>query len=414
MVTDMNKKMEEYAELLVATGANAQKGQTLVINCPVDCADLGRLCAEKAYDRGAREVFMLWGDDALSRMKYLRAEDSIFDEMPEWQAQMFDSQAETNTARLVIYGSDPEALLGVDPGRIQRAQQASGKRLEQYYAAQMMNKFQWCIGAYATRPWAKKVFPGIPEEEALERLWNAIFAAVRVEGDGKATEKWVEFIKSIKQRLDILNGHRFKYLKYKNALGTDLTVELPEGHIWTGVGERSTGVGVDFIANIPSEEVFTAPKRDGVNGVVAASKPLALSGNLVKGLRFTLRDGKIIEATADEGEEFLKKSIETDEGASYFGEVALVPYNSPISNTGILFYNTLFDENASCHFAYGKAYPTCVADTEGKSKEELLAMGINDSFVHEDFMVGTPDLSIVGVKPDGTEVPVFTDGNFAF
>lgn len=414
MVSNMDKKMEEYAELLVTTGANVQKGQPLVISCPVDCADLARLCAEKAYDLGAKEVSVIWGDDNLSRMKYLRAEDSIFDEMPEWQGMMYDNHVDTRSARLHISGSDPEALMGVDPMRIQRFQQAAGKRLENYNEAQMRNEFQWCIGAYAAKPWAKKVFPDRTEDEAVERLWDAIFTAVRVEGDGRATEKWADFLITIEKRLAILNGYRFKYLKYKNSLGTDLTVELPEGHIWTGVGERCTGVGVDFIANMPSEEVFTAPHRDGINGVVYASKPLVLSGNLIKDLRFTLKDGKIIEAAAEQGEDFLKKSIETDEGAAYFGEVALVPHDSPISNTGILFYNTLFDENASCHFAFGKAYPTCVAGTEGKSKEELIAMGVNDSFVHEDFMVGTPDLSITGVKGDGTEIPVFTDGNFVF
>lgn len=408
----MENKMKEYAELLVRAGANVQRGQELFIFSSVESADLARLCTEEAYAAGAREVTVVWNDDAVSRMKYLKADPAVFDEMPPWLAAMYDYQCDVNAAKLVIYGSDPELLKGVEPAKIQRWQQTTGKRLERYTTAQTANEFQWCIGAYATKSWAKKVFPQFEVEEAVSSLWDAIYSAVRVEGDGGAADRWEKFVTSMKRRIGILNEYNFRYLKYRSELGTDLMVELPRGHYWSGASERAKN-GVEFIANIPSEEIFTLPKKDGVNGTIVASKPLPLSGNIVDGIRMTLKDGKIVEALADVGQEFLKKALETDEGAPYLGEVALVPFNSPISNSGILFYNVLFDENASCHFAFGEAYPL-IHGAASKSKDEKLALGINQSFVHEDFMVGTADMSITGITGEGKEVPVFTDGNFAF
>lgn len=408
----MNHRMKEYAELLIRAGVNVQEGQTLFIYSPVDCADLARLCVERAYDAKAQEVVLVWSDDFVARQKYLRADGGVFDQMPEWLGAMYDYQCEISAPKLVISGSDPEALKGVDPNRIQRWEQASGKRAEKYWDAQMNNKFQWCIGAYATPSWAKKVFPQFSESEAVQKLWDAIYAAVRVEGDGGAIGRWEAFCEKGKRRIDILNNYNFKSLIYQNSLGTNLTIDLPEGHFWSGGAEKSAA-GVSFIANIPTEEVFTAPQRDGVNGKVVASKPLVLSGNIVRDFYFELENGKIVRYDAASGKEFLKKALETDEGASYLGEVALVPYDSPISNSGILFYNTLFDENASCHFAFGEAYP-CVYGAGEKSKDDQKALGLNQSFVHEDFMVGTPDLSITGITFDGQKIPVFIDGNFTF
>lgn len=408
----MEEKLKEYAKLLVEKGTNIQNGQHLSISASVECAELVRLCSETAYDMGAACVDVVWSDDSLSRMKYLRASDEVFEKIPEWMGVMYDSQLEQGTARLVISGTDPELLAGADPMRIQKWQQATGKRLERYSAAQMASKFQWCIGSFATRRWAEKIFPDFTGDEAISRLWDEIFKSVRVQGDGGACDRWTDFVASMKRRIDILNSHAFKYLEYKNALGTDLTVELPEGHYWSGASEK-TPEGVEFIANIPSEEIFTLPKRDGVNGTVVASKPLVLAGNIIQSIKMTLKDGKIVSAKADTGEEILKKVLETDEGASFLGEVALVPYDSPISNTGTLFYNTLFDENASCHLAFGEAYPM-ITGAGDLPRDEKIALGINQSFVHEDFMIGTEDLSIIGVTKDGERVPVFIDGNFAF
>lgn len=276
----------------------------------------------------------------------------------------------------------------------------------------MRNIFPWCIASVPTAAWAKKVFPKLSETEAIGALWRAIFRTVRVGGDGKAVERWNEHIEAMARRKQILTDYQFKALHYRNALGTDLVVELPKHHVWEAGAERTQN-GDRFCANMPTEEVFTAPKRDGVNGVVVASMPLVENGNIIDNFRLTLKDGKIVEVAAETGEEILRHAISVDEGASYLGEVALVPCDSPISNENILFYNTLFDENASCHFAFGDAYP-CVVGAETMSKEERKAAGLNHSITHVDFMVGTPDLSIVGITESGEEIPVFIDGNFAF
>lgn len=406
----MNPKLKEYAELLVRTGLNVQKGQHVNIFSPVDCAVLARACTQACYDAGASEVTVMWNDDQISRMKYLLADDAAFDEMPAWLKCFYDSALKKKCPHLCILGDDPESLKGVDPSRIQRWRQVSGKAIESYYKAQTNNDFQWLCAACATPAWADMVFPGA--ENAVEQLWDAIFSAVRVTGDGKATERWAAHTEKQKVLVDQLNNYAFTSLHYRNSLGTDLTVGLPENHFWTGASEQA-GTGVEFIANLPTEEIFTLPHMNKVNGRVYASKPLSLNGNLVDGFWMELKDGKIIDLHADLGEEYLRKSVTLDEGSSYFGEVALVPYNSPINNTGLLFYETLFDENAACHFAFGEAYP-CIHGADKLSSEEQKALGINQSINHVDFMVGTSDLEIIGTTPDGREIKIFENGNFAF
>ena len=408
----MQNKLSEYAKVIVQVGANVQKGQTLVIACPVECAEFGHLIAEEAYNAGAREVVMRWVDDLLARMKYLRADDAVFDDMPEWFRMFFYEYADKKAALVTISASDPEYLKGVDPDRLRRYAIVSGRELKGFRDMQMRNDFPWCVVSIPTTVWATKVFPGVSDEEAVGKLWDAILSIVRVSGDGLAVERWGEHLARLNKRAETMNGYKFKKLIYKNSLGTDLVVEMHEKAKWVGVGEKA-GTGFNFVANMPSEEIFTLPKRDGINGVICSSIPLSLDGTLVKDIRFTVKNGKIVEATASEGLETLMKKLDVDEGARYFGEIALVPYNSPISNMGILFYNTLYDENASCHFAFGKAYPA-FADTADISDEELKARGANDSYVHVDFMIGTSDLSIVGETADGQLTPVFIDGDFAF
>ena len=407
----MEEKLQEYARLLVRVGLNVQRGQTLVISSPVECAYFARLCAAEAYAAGCKEVVMNWHDDALGRMKYLYADDAVFDDVPLWRRHFFNDYAQEGAAYLAISASDPENLKGVDGSRIIRAQQASGKALKEFDRLQMCSGFPWCIASIPIPNWAKTVFPEDGEERAMERLWDAIFRAVRISGDGKAVEKWQAHLKTLHARMEKLNALKFKSLHYTNALGTDLTVELPEGHIWEA-GNDVTLSGQEYIANIPTEELFTSPLKTGVNGVVYASLPLVHDGNIIDGFHFVVKDGKIVEARARQGEETLQAAIAVDEGASYFGEVALVPYDSPISNQKILFYNTLFDENAACHIAFGEAYP-CLEGGQKMTKEELKARGLNDSITHVDFMVGTPDLSITGYTRDGRKVPVFIDGHFA-
>ena len=405
----MDEKLLEYARLLVRVGLNVQKGQRLVISSPVECAFFARLCAKEAYDIGCKEVVMNWHDDAMARMKYLQADDEIFDEVALWRRHFFNDYALEGAAYLAISASDPENFKGVDTGRIVRAQQASGKALKDFDRLQMSSGFPWCIASIPIPSWANTVFPD--DEAAMEKLWEAIFKAVRITGDGKAVERWEEHLENLHKRLEKLNALRFKSLHYTNSLGTDLTVELPEGHIWEA-GNDVTLSGQEYIANIPTEEIFTAPLKTGVNGVVYSAMPLVNDGAIIDKFRFVVKDGKIVEYTAEQGEAELQAAISVDEGAAYFGEVALVPYDSPISNQKILFYNTLFDENAACHIAFGEAYP-CLEGGQKMTKEELKARGLNDSITHVDFMIGTPDLSIVGTTHDGREIPVFVDGNFA-
>ena len=407
----MDKKLQEYARLLIRVGLNVRKGQNLVISSPVECAFFARMCAEEAYAVGCREVIMNWHDDAMARLKYLHADDTIFDEVALWRRHFFNDYALEGAAYLAISASDPENFKGVETSRIIRAQQASGKALKDFDRLQMSSGFPWCIASIPIPSWAKTVFPDSTEDAAMAQLWDAIFKAVRISGDGTAVEQWEAHLATLHKRLETMNRLNFKTLRYTNSLGTDLTVELPEGHIWEA-GNDVTPSGQTFIANIPTEELFTAPLKTGVNGVVYSSMPLVHDGAIIDKFHFVVKDGKIVEARAEKGDETLKGAISVDEGASYFGEVALVPYDSPISNQKILFYNTLFDENAACHIAFGEAYP-CLEGGREMSKDELKAHGLNDSFTHVDFMIGTADLSIVGTTHDGQEIPVFIDGNFA-
>lgn len=411
-MASFQEKLEEYARLLVETGLNLQPGQTLNLRSDVNCAPLTRLCVRYAYERGARDVIVDWRDDAVVREFYLHADDDLFDQVYPWVKPKMDELARLEAPRLVILGSDPEALAGVDSGRIVRDQRASSAVTRPYFDAMTANRFQWCIGAYATGPWARKVFPELAEEQAVAALWDKIFAAVRVTGDGTAAEKWAAHTQKQKQMVDALNAHAFVSLHYQNALGTDFTVGLPENHYWAGGAEEcTTRPGVDFIANMPTEEVFTLPHREKAEGRVYAAMPLVLNGNLVDKFWLEFKAGKIVDLHAEVGEQYLRDAIALDEGACRLGEVALVPYHSPIRDTGILFYETLFDENAACHLAFGDSYP-CIRGAESKSKEELLALGANDSNTHVDFMVGTADLSITGLTPDGREIAVFRDGDF--
>jgi len=300
----------------------------------------------------------------------------------------------------------------VDSDRIVRNQRSTSEAMKEFYRLEMASGFPWCIGSIPIPSWATKVFPDCSEQEAMDQLWDAIFTAVRVSGKGDAVQRWQKHLKTLQERVDKLNALGLESLHYTNGLGTDLTIRLPEDHVWAG-GGGNAATGQYFIANMPTEEIFTAPLRDGIDGVVYASLPLVHDGNIIDKFHFVIKDGRITETHAQVGEEILKAAISIDEGASRFGEVALVPYDSPISNQKILFYNTLFDENASCHLAFGEAYPECVKGGAAMSKEELKAKGLNDSITHVDFMVGTADLSIMGKTRAGEEVPIFVDGNFA-
>ena len=371
------------------------------------------MCVEAAYEAGARLVDVSWADDAITRMTCLKAAEDTFDVIPEYKVRFNTDYAEGNACFLRLISSDPENLKGVDPSRLERQHRAVGRQMKRYRELLMGSYCPWCIGALASPAWAKRVFPDKPEKEAVAALWEKIFMAVRITGDGTAVEKWRQHQENLQRRVKILNDYAFDRLHYYNALGSDFTVGLCRGHIWCAGGEYSAK-GQFFMPNMPTEEIFTAPDRMRCEGTLCAALPLSKDGNVIENIRFTVKEGKIVEVFAATNEELLRKSIAVDEGASRFGEVALVPYDSPISNAKTLFYNTLFDENAACHLAFGEAYPTTVKGAMDMTPEERIAHGLNDSITHVDFMVGTADLAIDGYTADGRCVPVFRDGNFAF
>ena len=409
----MNEKfLEKYARLIVKVGVNIQKNQILVITAPVENYLFVDKIAEMAYQEGAREVIPNWIDENLERIKYLNAPDEVFDEFPEYKKMFYLENVRKDACYIRLSGNDPDILNGVKQDRIMRTHKAFGEALGEYRERLMSNKNVWCVASAPTKAWAKKMFPDDSTEVAVEKLWDAIFLTNRIDKEDPV-QAWEEHKVNLNRRNKFLNDHHFAKLHYTNSLGTDLMIELPDKHIWLG-GSDVMDNGVEFMANLPTEEVFTLPKKNGVNGVVYSSKPLVYSGNLIDNFKLVFKDGKVVDYTAEKGLETLKSIIDLDEGSSHLGEVALVPFKSPISEMNILFYNTLFDENASCHLALGEAYPVSIVGGENMTKEELEENDVNDSISHEDFMIGTEDLSIIGIKSDGAEVVVFENGNFAF
>ena len=411
-MTNIEKNMEKLADLVVKKGVNVQKGQPVLLRCPVERADFARLVAKKAYERGAVEVVMQWSDDPLTLMKFENAPVEHFEEVPDWMVQRTKYYMEKGACVISVAATDPELLKDVDPKKIATWSKAFSAANKENMKYTMNDLNSWCVVSVPTVGWAKRVFPDVSEDEAMEKLWNAIFYTTRTDKDDPVSA-WDEHIGVMDRHAAILNEKQYKKLHYKNSLGTDLEVELPENHIWISGGSENAKGDV-FIANMPTEEVFTLPKRTGVNGKLYSTKPLNMSGSLVDEMVFTFENGKVVDYDAKVGKQHLTDLFDVDENARYLGEVALVPYDSPISNSGLLFYNTLFDENASCHFAFGKAYPTCIKGGVDLSDEELLEVGVNDSLIHEDFMVGSKDLEITGELPNGEVEYIFKDGNWAF
>lgn len=410
-MSNFNKKLDKYAKLCVEVGINIQKNQPLVINAPVEGAEFVRLVAKHAYELGAKQVHVNWNDEVLTRLRYENAPMEVFENFPKWYADGLEEFAEDGAGFLSIYSQDPELLKGIDPKKIAAYNKSSSMALKEFRKYTMNDINAWCVVSIPTKSWAKRVFPELSDEEAMEKLWDAIFKATRMDLDDPV-KAWQEHLDNLAKKVEYLNEMKFKKLYYKSSNGTDLEVELPEGHIWAGGGGKNSK-GVYFVANMPTEEVFTMPLKTGVNGVVYSTKPLHYGGNLINDFKLTFKDGRVVDFEAKEGYEVLKDLLGLDEGAKYLGEVALVPYDSPISKSNIIFLNTLFDENASCHFALGKAYPTNIEGGENMTDEELEKAGVNDSLTHVDFMVGSEDLSIVGETHDGKRVQIFENGNWA-
>ncbi|WP_075619017.1 aminopeptidase [Paenisporosarcina indica] len=406
-----DEKLAEYADLAVRVGLNVQSGQYVLINTTTDTLDFTRVVVQKAYEAGARRVHVNFTDGTISRAFYDMAPDSEMNEFPAWMVAQREELIEQQGALLWIDAEDPDLLSGVPAKRISTQQKVAGRALEKYRAAVMSDKIAWSIIAIPSEKWAAKVFPNLPKDEQISSLWEAIFKTVRI-GEGTALEKWKTHIEELESRATTLNNKRYKKIIYK-APGTELSIELPEKHLWIS-GASRTPDQTAFIANMPTEEVYTAPLKLGVNGYVRNTKPFVYSGNVIDGFTLTFENGKIVKALADVGNDLLQELIQNDEGSAYLGEIALVPHESPISSSGILFYNTLFDENASNHLAIGEAYPTCVEGARDLEEAQLQALGINTSITHEDFMIGSAEMDIDGEHEDGTTEPIFRKGNWAF
>lgn len=405
------KSREKYADLIIRAGINIQQDQTLVIQAPIQLSDFVHICTKKAYEAGAKEVVVRWMDEISERIYYDMAADDVFDQADEWLISFKNHYANIDAAFLSIYADDPEILEGVDPSKVSRKNKAYSKGLKSYRNRMSSNKNAWCEICMPSTAWAAKVFPELSEAEAMESLWQAILKSTRTDQDNPV-EAWNEHQQSLEKKLDFLNSAKFTTLKYKNNIGTDLTVELPDKHIWSGCTNTHAVNGYKFIPNIPAEEIFTVPQYNGVNGRIVSSFPLNYNGVLIKDFWFEFKDGSVVDYGASENMATLTEILETDEGAKRLGEVALVPYDSPISSQGILFYDSLYDENASCHFALGEAYPFCIEGGGDMSEEELKSKGVNVSITHVDFMIGTEDLEIIGVTKDGKTIQIFLDGDF--
>ncbi len=399
------------AEVAVSVGVNVQPGQRLVIMAPIEAAPLVRRVAEAAYGAGAKSVRTWFGDDLLQKITLERAPEEGLKEFPAWLADGFAQEAAEGCCFLSVLGSDPDLLAGIPPERTAIATNAAQAAMAPFRNYIMTGQVAWSIISLPTWPWAKRVFPGLPEDEAVDRLWQAIRQASRIEGEDPVAS-WKAHVAQLQRRADWLNDLEIDRLHYR-AKGTDLTVGLPPTHLWAAAGQTNAA-GTVYVANIPTEEVFTLPDRSRVDGTVQSTMPLSHSGQVIEGIRLTFKEGRIVSYSADRAAGNLKELIETDEGSHYLGEVALVPVDSPISRSETLFYNTLFDENASCHLAIGRAYPFTLKDAQEVSSDEVfMEKGGNVSLTHVDFMVGAADLDIDAITKGGQSVPIFRSGNWA-
>lgn len=408
---NFNENLKKYARLIAETGVNVQDNHTVVLQISVDQAPLARLITEEAYRLGAAEVIVQWSDETIQREFLAHAATDRIENVPQYKIDQTDDWIAKGASRISVVSSNPDALTGVDAQRVAAFQAANGKALVNLRKATQANKVSWTVVAAASEGWAAKVFPELAtSEEQVDALWNEIFKTTRIYEENPVIA-WDIHDKKLQEKAAELNEQQFTALHY-TAPGTDLTIGLPKNHLWEGAGSYNAR-GEEFMANMPTEEVFTAPDSRRVDGYVSSTKPLSYAGTIISGMKFTFKDGKVVDFSAEQGEEALKNLLAIDEGAKHLGEVALVPDPSPISQSGLIFYNTLFDENASNHLAFGSAYAFNLQGGTEMSEEELAAAGLNRSQTHVDFMVGSDKMNIDGIKEDGTIVPVFRNGDWA-
>lgn len=402
------KKLYDFAELVLGVGVNLQKGQGLEIVCPVEKSEVAVAFSEKAYEMGARIVNVRWSCEKTDRVNYLYAEEEALTDIPKWFVDSKNYLVKKGFCYVAIDAEDPSAFKDVPSEKLAAVSKKKSKLLKAFSDEVMSNGIRWCVVSVPTESWAKKIFPAAADP--VEELSFAIEKTMRLD-EKNPLEAWQKHIATLNRRAEFMNAENFEYLHYTSANGTDLMLGLAENHVWVSAQEKAKD-GVPFVANMPTEEIFTAPHKDKINGVVKSALPLSYNGQIIENFSFTFKKGKVVDFSAEKGYDVLKKLLETDAGTLSLGEAALIGKNSPIAKSGILFLNTLFDENASCHLALGKGYPTTVKGGAEMTVKELKKLGVNDSVEHVDFMIGSPDLSVTGIGYDKSETPLFVDGEW--
>lgn len=404
-----NEQLQKYARLLVGTGCALKKGQSVLISAPVEIAPFVRLCAQAAWELGAGEVTVQWSDPEVDRLRYVNGAESLFETTPAWEVTLQETAAEQGAAVLRL-GGGMFGLEGVDPRRLTAKMKAARRDCPKFNAGLGKGATTRCGAGVPTVAWAKKVFPDLPQEEALEKLWQAVLKVARADGPDPA-QAWADHAAGFQRRIKLLTDRQFDAVRYTASNGTDLTVGLLPHHRWHG-GGIDNEEGVYYFPNMPTEEIFTSPDRTRTQGIVYSSLPLSHQGGLIEDFWIRFDQGKAVEWGARTGADKLGHIIETDESSCYLGEAALVPQSSPISQLGLLFYSVLYDENAACHLALGRCYPFCLEGGNQMTEEELRSHNLNISAVHCDFMIGTADMDITGITKDGKEVPIFRGGEW--
>ncbi|MEH6943800.1 aminopeptidase [Bacillus sp. JJ722] len=403
------KKLEKYAEIAVKVGINVQKGQTLVISASISAADFVRKVCRVAYKHGAHYVYVHWHDEQLTRIEYELMSEEGLQEVPVWMVRGLEEMADSGAAFLYILSPYSSDVSGIDPKRLDLADHASNIALQSFNNRLMSMKVSWLVMASATEAWAKKVFPELDPEQSIYHLWEAIFQAAKM-NEENPTIAWEKHLARLTEIANWLNAQQFRYLHYSSP-NSKLTIELPENHVWTNALATNES-GIKFISNIPTEEVYTTPLKKGVNGVINGTKSFYYDGQIISDFSFTFKEGEIIAFSAKEGYEVLERILHADEGARYIGEVAIVPHNSPISTSNLLYYHALFDENASCHIAIGHAYTSGLKDGHLIQADRYEEAGINSSLIHIDVMIGSESLQIRGERKDGSMKTIMKNGNW--